>query len=99
MRCDKVIYFQIVRQGKYDTKTGDYEESIVEETKMYADITNSGDETLKLVYGDLKQGSLTIRLLGEYKEPFDYIRIGDKRYKVDFSRSLRRKQSFVVSEV
>ena len=99
MRYDKVIFFQKVKVGEYNKNSGDYDEPIIEETKRYANITNSGVETLKLIYGELKQGTLTIRILGEHKGLFDFIRIGNKRYKVDFSRALRRNQAFIVSEV
>ena len=51
------------------------------------------------VYGQIKQGSLTCHIQNIYQKPFDYIRIGAKRYKVDYSRRLRIKESFILSEV
>lgn len=54
---------------------------------------------MKIVYGDIKEGSLSIQLQNHYDKPFDQIRVGEKRYKVDFSRKLRIKQIYVVSEV
>lgn len=99
MRYDKPIYFQSVTPGEYDASTGDYGEDTVAEVKRYASVTDSGIETLKLVYGELRQGSLTIRLQNHYTEKFDRIRVGSKVYRVDFSRKLRRGHNFVVSEV
>ena len=96
MRFNKPIFFQRIVQGVYDERTGNYGEDITTEEKRYADITNSGVETLKLIYGELKQGSLTIRLQRPYTGAFDRIRIGDKVYSVDFSRG---GKTFVVSEV
>ena len=96
MRFNKPIFFQRIVQGVYDERTGNYGEDITTEEKRYADITNSGVETLKLIYGELKQGSLTIRLQRPYTGVFDRIRIGDKVYSVDFSRG---GKAFVVSEV
>lgn len=43
--------------------------------------------------------SLTIHLQNHYDRPFDRIRVGNKTYGVDFSRKLRTKQVYVVSEV
>ena len=99
MRYDTRIYFQRLIPGKYHTDTGDYEDETVEETLRYASVTSSGKETLNLLYGDIKQDSRTIRLPGHYKEPFDRIRIDKKLYRADFTRELRAKQVFVVSEV
>ena len=43
--------------------------------------------------------SRTIHLQNHYDRPFDRIRVGNKTYGVDFSRKLRTKQVYVVSEV
>jgi hypothetical protein len=99
MRFDKPIYFQRTTPGEYDATTGDYGADTVKETHRFADVTDSGVETLKLIYGELKQGVKTIRLLNHYNEPFDHIRIGNKTYKVDFERKLRTKHVFVAHEV
>ena len=99
MRCDTPIYFQHITPGAYNVSTGDYEKDTVKEVQRYASVTNSGVQTLNLIYGELKQGSLTVRLQTPYTEAFDRIRIGAKVYRADFSRVLRTKQTFVVSEV
>lgn len=96
MRFDTPIFFQRLTPGEYDETTGNYAEDTAIEIKRYASVTDSGVDTLKLVYDGIKQGSLTIRLQRPYKEPFDSIRIGDKVYHVDFSR---QQKAFVVSEV
>lgn len=99
MRYDTPVYFQRIIPGKYDTSTGNYAPDDVTEERRYASVTNSGIETINLVYGELKQGSLTIRLQNHYIEPYDRIRIGKKIYRVDMSRPLRVGHSFVISEV
>lgn len=99
MRYDTPIYFQRIKPGEYDETTANYEPDTVTETKRFADISNTGEETLNLIYGEIKQGVLTIRLQAHFDKPFDRIRIGDKVYRVDFSRKLKRKHTFVVSEV
>ena len=99
MRFDTPIYFQRVTKGEYNPDTGNYAEDSVTEDCIHADATESRTETLKLVYGEIRQGCYTVRLQNIYRKPFDRIRIGDKLYRVDFSRKLRTKQIFVVSEV
>lgn len=99
MRYDKPIYFQRFVQGSYNEDTGNYEDdSIVEEMAM-ASIMDTKTQTMMQVYGQIKQGSLTCHIQNIYQKPFDYIRIGTKKYKVDYSRILRTKESFILSEV
>ena len=99
MRYDTPIYFQKVTAGAYDETTGDYAEDIVEEDKIYADVTWTGETTINRVYGHIVEGVLTVRLQRHYDKPFDFIRIIDKRYRVDFKRRQRSKETFIVSEV
>lgn len=99
MRYDKQVYFQRITPGEYDPDTGNYADDIVEETLRYASVMNTGEDTLRLVYDGPKQGSLTIQIQNHYTEPFDRIRVGENVYSVDYSRELRTKHVFVVSEV
>ena len=99
MRYDTPIYFQTVKKGEYDPETGNYAEDTVTEDKVFASVTDSRAETLNLVYGEIKQGCFTVRLQNIYRKPFNRIRIEDKLYRVDFSRKLRLKHIFVISEV
>lgn len=99
VRYDTPVYFQKITSGEYDLKTGNYGDDTVVETLRYASVMDTGTELLKLVYDGPKQGSLTIQLQSHYTEPFDRIRVGEKTYSVDFSRKLRTKHTFVVSEV
>jgi hypothetical protein len=99
MRLDKLIYFQTEIAGELNPATGNYEGETLEEVKDYANITNAGTNTLNKMFGNIKEGSLIVRIMNEHKKPFNYIRIDEKRYRVDFSRVLRQKHTFVVSEV
>lgn len=99
MRYDKQVYFQRITPGEYDPDTGNYTDDTVDETRRYASVMNTGEDTLRLVYDGPKQGSLTIQIQNHYEDPFDRIRVGNKLYAVDFSRKLRVKHTFVVSEV
>ena len=96
MRYNEPIFFQKVTPGEYDADSGNYGEDTIAEEKRDASITDAGTETLRLFYGELKQGCKTIRIQTPYKKPFDSIRIGRTIYRVDFAR---RQRFFVVSEV
>lgn len=96
MRYNAPIYFQKVTAGKYDTTSGNYAPDTIVEDLRRASIVDTGEATLRLVYGGIKEGSKTVCIQQPYIKPFDFIRIGDKQYSVDFSR---RKKAFVISEV
>ena len=99
MRTDTPVYFQTIHEGEYDPSTGNYLPDAVTEVERYASVTSAKIETLNMVYGNIKQDALVVRLQQHYTEPFSYIRIDDKRYHVDYSRPLRTKQTYIVSEV
>lgn len=99
MRYDTPVYFRRILPGAYNTETGDYSADAFEETEVYASVMDTRTETMRLVYGEIRQGSKTIHLQNHYTDPFDQIRIGDKLYAVDYKRTLRVKQGFVLSEV
>ena len=99
MRYDTPIYFQRISSGEYDANTGNYADDNVTETMRYASVMDTRTETMRLVYGEIRQGSVTAHIQNHYTEPFDRIRIGDTVYSVDYRRRLRVKESFVLSEV
>ena len=99
MRYDTPIYFQKLTPGEYDPATGNYVDDKVSEVKRYASVMDTGENTMILVYSGIKEGSLTIHLQNHYNQPIDRIRIDNKVYGVDFSRKLRTKQIYFVSEV
>lgn len=99
MRYDTPIYFQKITSGEYDPSTGNYGDDSIEETLRYASVMDTSAKTMRLIYGEIRQGSLTIQIQNHYTEPFDRIRVGEKIYRVDDSRKLRTKHTFVVSEV
>lgn len=98
MRYDTKVYFQKITPGAYDKNTGNYLDDHIDEVEMYASVTDSSTETMKLIYGSIKQGSLTIRLQNHYMDVYDRIRIGSKVYETDLERRTRG-HSFVVHEV
>lgn len=99
MRYDKPIYFQTLKKGTYNTSTGDYDDDTVVEEVAYASVMDTKTETMMLVYGQLKKGSLTCQIQNSYDKSFDFIRIGSKKYRADYIRNLRTKETFILSEV
>lgn len=97
MRFSTPIYFQHI-QSTYNATTGNYEDTITE-TKRFASVTDAGEETMRLVYDGVKQGSKVIRLQRPFTSPFDNIRIGSSIYRVDKAKAPLTKHILVVSEV
>ena len=99
MRYDTPILFRRLVTGAYDADTGDYADDTYVDTKVYGSVMDTNTQTMNLVYGGIKQGSLTVHIQNHMDKTFDQIIIGDKKYRVDYTRRLRLKQSFIVSEV
>lgn len=99
MRYDTPIYFQRILPGEYDPKTGNYATDQITEVRKMASVMDTRAEIMQIVYGGICQGSVTVQLQNHYQKPFDQIRIGNTHYKVDYTRKLRVKQTFVLSEV
>lgn len=109
MRCDTQIYFitdgeRTLITDRDDPDYGGYTKETPVEAGMLADVTDTKTETQQLVYGRLREGSVTVRLNRQYLEPFDHIRIVDrvtgssKLYDVDACRHLRHRSVFICHE-
>lgn len=96
MRYDTPVFFQRVLPGEYNAETHCYDADEIAEVKKYADVIDTSTEQLQIVYGAVKQGSVTIHLQRPYTAAFDSIRIGEKRYRVDIAK---RRKCFIASEV
>ena len=99
MRFDTPVYFQKITAGAYNPDTGDYGPDTVDEEKKWAAVTDAGESTQRLIYGEVREGSKVIRLQLPQNNPFDRIRIDEKLYKVDMTRHPSRKYVFIVHEV
>ncbi len=95
MRFDTPIYFQRITSGEYDENTGNYGADTITEEKRYASVTDAGNKTISLLYGEIREGSMIARIQRNYEEPFDRIRIGDKVYRCDLCR---KKRVFIMTE-
>lgn len=99
MRYDKEVYFCRIEDESYNPDTGDYEDGEVTQERVFASVMDTREEAMRLVYGKIKQGSLTVQIQNHYDEIYDYLLIGGVKYHVDYTRRLRTKQTFIVSEV
>ena len=86
MRYDTPVFFCKAQGKTYNYETGDYDTGVVNEVMRHASVENTRADTLHFVYGEMKQDSITIHLQNHYEE-------------VDYTRRLRVKQAFIVSEV
>ena len=98
MRYDKRIYFVKEGEDEYDYATGDYIATEPIKHEVWANVSDTGTERMRLIYGTLKQGAITARIVGKYDKEFDYIQVGDKKYNVDAFRTFRNDQAFNLSE-
>lgn len=96
MRYDREALFQTVEEQYQDN--GDYTETVVEEHTEYCSVAYTDLQTMHLVYGAIRQGSLTIHLQNYIGYDFNRIVIEGKKYVVDDEIDLRFKKVYVISE-
>lgn len=99
MRYDTPIFFQTIKQGSYDPTTGNYGPQTTFETQRMASVYDTSATMMQLIYGRVREGSVTAHIQNHYNQAFDRIRIGEKVYKAEKMRKLRCKQTFVLTEV
>lgn len=97
MRYDKKIIFQLVTEVYKDN--GDYSPNVESEHTEYGSIVATDIDTMRLVYGEIREGSLTFSLQNKVDYDCNRLLIDGKQYSVDARIKQRVKESFVVSEV
>ena len=98
MRYSVPIYFVKETEPVYDYETGDYVDGEPIKHEAWANVSDTGTERMQLIYGALKQGAITVRIVGKYDKEFDYIEVEGKKYNVDAFRTCRNDQAFNLSE-
>lgn len=98
MRYDKTVYFVKLGEKTYDSSTGNYTRHPSDRTAVSASVMDTRAETMKLLYGDVRKGALTIQLQNHYLDPYDRIEVDGVQYQVDYARRLPVKHVFFVSE-
>ena len=99
MRYNDRITFVTDGESSYDNNTGNYVEGNPIEVTVPASVMDTRTQTMMLVYGEIRQGSLTIQIQGRHDDPFDRIMVDGKPYRVDYRRRLGAKEVFIVSGV
>ncbi|MDN6670663.1 MAG: hypothetical protein L0L07_00060 [Staphylococcus equorum] len=98
MRLDKKIAFVSETGEVFDPSTGDYTSGETVKDYVWANVSDTGERRMQLLYGALKLGAKTIRLNSKYKKLFDYIEIDGKNYSVTLSKEGQQKSVYEVSE-
>lgn len=96
MRYDTKAVFQLVEDA-YDSN-GDYAESVTEEHIEYCSVASTDIQTMHLVYGEIRQGSITMHLQNHIGYTFNRVVIDGKPYTVDQKLPLRVKTAYILSE-
>ena len=96
MRYDKKIDFMLV-DYVYNAN-GDYTEEVIEQVTEYGSIVNTDFDTMRLVYGEIRQGSITLHLQNHIDFTFNRIVVDGKTYAVDQRINQRVKQAYILSE-
>lgn len=101
MRYDKVITPCEENRGLYNEDTGDYDDvGDIYNEPIIASVCDASDQTVKLVYGEIRKGVLMIHVpTNDIDIKTDYIMYEDKKFRIDKRRNLRFKTTFIVSEV
>lgn len=96
MRYDTKAVFQLVEDA-YDSN-GDYTESVAEEHIEYCSVASTDIQTMHLVYGEIRQGSITMHLQNHIGYTFNRVVIDGTAYTVDQKLPLRVKTAYILSE-
>lgn len=98
MRYDTPVTFVREAPGEYSAATGNYGAGTQSVTDVWANVSDTGTDALQLVYGQLRQGSKTVRIRGQLSEDVDYILIGELKYSPDAIRTYRQEQVYICSQ-
>lgn len=100
MRYDRKIWLVDESAPEYDETTGDYTDGAIERYYRDANVSDTGTETMNMLYGKIKQGALTVRVQNQIEMPYRYIEvdtIGNK-YLIDRVKHHRNEVVLFVSE-
>lgn len=96
MRYNKPFYF-VSNVGKhYDAELGEWVHGETSRVKKFADITAMSATRQQVIFGDVSNKRLVVRLQRVYREPYDLLEIGGKSYQVDNEHVTSDSLSLVV---
>ena len=83
MRYNKPFYF-VSNVGKhYDAELGEWVHGETSRVKKFADITAMSANRQQVIFGDVSNKRLIVRLQRVYRKPYDLLEIDGKSYQVD----------------
>lgn len=83
MRYDKPLYF-VSNVGKhYDAELGEWVHGETSRIKKFANITAMSANRQQVIFGDVSNKRLVVRLQRVYREPYYLLEIDGKSYQVD----------------
>ena len=96
MRYDKPLYF-VSEVGKhYDAELGEWVQGKTSRVKKFANITAMSENRQQVIFGDVSNKRLIVRLQRVYREPYDLLEIDGKSYQVDNEHVTNDSLSLVV---
>lgn len=96
MRYDKPLYF-VSNVGKhYDAELGEWVQGQTSRVKKFSNITAMSENRQQLIFGDVSNKRLIVRLQRIYNEPYDLLEIDGKSYQVDNEHVTNDSLSLVV---
>ena len=83
MRYDKPLYFVSNVDKHYDAELGEWVQGQTSRVKKYGNITSMNANRQQVIFGDVSNKRLIVRLQRVYREPYDLLEIDGKSYQVD----------------
>ena len=96
MRYDKPIYFVSNVDKHYDAELGEWVHGQTSRVKKFANITAMSANRQQVIFGDVSNKRLIVRLQRVYSEPYDLLEIDGKSYQVDIEHVTSDSLSLVV---
>ena len=96
MRYDKPIYFVSNVDKHYDAELGEWVQGQTSRVKKFANVTAMSANRQQVIFGDVSNKRLVVRLQRVYSEPYDLLEIDGKSYQVDNEHVTSDSLSLVV---
>ena len=96
MRYDKPFYFVSNVDKHYDAELGEWVHGQNYRVKKFANITAMSANRQQVIFGDVSNKRLIVRLQRVYREPYDLLEIDGKSYQVDTEHVTSDSLSLVV---
>ncbi|WP_273478653.1 hypothetical protein [Ignavigranum ruoffiae] len=99
MRYDTPITFESQASSQYDYDLGEWVEGQPQKEIILANVTDLGTKQSVVIFGDIKENALVVRLPFVLNKSYQTITINDKPYKTIKELTLRHKRTLILQEV